>query len=104
MGLANVRGPMFGKCPNEIGHEPIGGPIAAADDVAGPSRRKPDLRSFGVEERQTPALHGELATSLATAIWVVAAEHVDLAVGARLVAIAVNLIARCYDAGTHRRN
>ena len=84
-----------------IGHEAVRGPIAAADDVAGPGGRDPGGMASVPEEARAVAGDGDLGGRLAPAVRIVAAERVGLAEGVARLHVPVDLVGRDDDHGPH---
>ena len=86
-----------GEGADAVGHQPVGRPVAAADDVAGARRGDRDARlAPGTSARQRAG--DQLGAGLARAVGVVAAQRVVFAVGPRPLAVLVALVGGDDDA------
>ena len=89
--------------PHHVRDQAVPGPVAAADDVAGPRRRQSDLGAAGPgrrEERAAIGGHHELGATLAAAVGVVAAHGVDLAAAPVPLRVLVAFVAGYHHHGT----
>ncbi len=76
--------------PDSIGDQPVLGPIAAANDIAGPCGG--DGLALGPEEGIAVARDHDLARTLAGAVGIVAAQHIAFTVGIGSFEIVIDLV------------
>ncbi len=84
---------------NDVRDQPVLGPVAAADDVARPDARHPDVTREGL----APGVRHQLNAGLGGAIGVGAAELVGFAIAPIPFAVLVHLVGRRGNDRTHVR-
>src|SRR5207302_3395323 len=101
VGIADARRLTGTKRADEIRHEPVAGPIAAADDV--PGANADDARRPW-QKRMPVCGDGQLRARLAARIRIAPSQPIVLGERMRMTIVRVALVARDYDRHANRWN
>ena len=99
VGVADGDGLASEDGADGVGDDAVGGPVAAADDIAGAGAGDADGGVRGVEERAAVGGDGDFRGPFASAVGVVTAHGVGFAVGVEPLAVFVALVGGDHDDG-----